>query len=350
MRLFALAIITMFISGALTFGFKQFFGEKLLDIPNNRSSHLTATPRGGGLGFIIAFGLITLFLYGAQNYISVGLVNSFGLNLPKLWLVLLPLIVVGILDDRYQLSVRIRYLVHLVVAMGAFWQLELNPIPIPMLMDGGLIGHGLILVINIIGFTALINFYNFIDGIDGLIASVTAVQISFIAYYLHQPLWYLLAAALAGFLLWNWAPAKIFMGDVGSTFLGAMVAIAILNNPAPQTHPPLALLVVTLPITGDAVYTIISRLIRRENIFMAHCRHIFYRLYKSGWSHPQITLCYASFSILCLTLIKVGAVVGSIISLGLIILAIAGGEWYLARCHQTASESQSKKCINILPP
>jgi UDP-N-acetylmuramyl pentapeptide phosphotransferase/UDP-N-acetylglucosamine-1-phosphate transferase len=242
--------------------------------------------------------------------------------------------VVGILDDRYQLSVQTRYVIHLLVAIGAFWQLGLNPIPIPMLTEWGLIGNGLIWVINVIGFTALINFYNFIDGIDGLIATVTAVQISFIAYYLHQPLWYLLAAALAGFLLWNWAPAKIFMGDVGSTFLGAMVAIAILNNPAPQTYPPLTLLVVTLPITGDAIYTIISRLIRGENIFMAHCRHIFYRLYKSGWSHPQITLCYGGCSILCLTLIKIGAVVGSVIGVGLIILVIAGGEWYLFRCHQ----------------
>ena len=83
------------------------------------------------------------------------------------------------------------------------------------------------IALTLIGITAFINFYNFMDGLDGLVAGTTAVQLGFLALYLHQPVLWLLVAALLGFLRWNWFPAQIFMGDAGSTVLGATVAIAL---------------------------------------------------------------------------------------------------------------------------
>jgi UDP-N-acetylmuramyl pentapeptide phosphotransferase/UDP-N-acetylglucosamine-1-phosphate transferase len=111
----------------------------------------------------------------------------------------------------------------------------------------------------IIGFTAIINFYNFID------ASCSLIQITFLAYYLNQPHLYLLSTALIGFLYFNWAPAKIFMGDSGSTFLGAIIAITLISTTNPTTA--WTALAITLPIITDAIYTLSRRLLNRENIF-----------------------------------------------------------------------------------
>jgi UDP-N-acetylmuramyl pentapeptide phosphotransferase/UDP-N-acetylglucosamine-1-phosphate transferase len=116
-----------------------------------------------------------------------------------------------------------------------------------------------------IGFTALVNFYNFMDGLDGFITTITVLQLSFIALYLQQSIWWLLIAALLGFLYWNWSPAKIFMGDVGSTVLGAVMAIALIQSP--NATLAWSSLAITLSITAD---TLVVRLSRKENIFEAH--------------------------------------------------------------------------------
>ena len=180
-----------------------------------------------------------------------------------------------------------------------------------------------------IGFTALVNFYNFMDGLDGFITTITVLQLSFIALYLQQSIWWLLIAALLGFLYWNWSPAKIFMGDVGSTVLGAVMAIALIQ----VQDPTLAWssLAITLPITTDTIYTLVVRLTRRENIFQAHRTHIFQRLQQSGWSHAQVTLTYSALMIAIAVLIFIWGAIGSIISVVITILGIVVVELYLTR-------------------
>jgi UDP-N-acetylmuramyl pentapeptide phosphotransferase/UDP-N-acetylglucosamine-1-phosphate transferase len=317
MLLSLLSAISFLISFLVVALIKQRFSQQLLDIPNERSAHSQPTPRGGGLGFVVAFAL--------TSGLSYFLLNP-SLPLIPLWLSLTPLIIIGLLDDRQGVPSSIRYLVQLSAAsiavtfFGAF--------PQSWLLEFGLGGKILAIILTIIGMTAIINFYNFMDGLDGFVAGCTAVQLGFLALYFQQPILWLLVAALAGFLVWNWSPAKIFMGDVGSTSLGAIVAIVLLNAPSNQTQAWSAL-TITLPLIGDAIYTLVCRLLRKENIFQAHRSHLYQRLQKSGLSHPQVAIIYISLTLLIALSINWLGNLGAWLSLPLIIAAIIGGEIYL---------------------
>ena len=333
MQLLILYIITILLS-LLTVGWvKQRFSQNLLDIPNDRSSHSQPTPRGGGLGFIIAFAAISISTPILSSYLPESFPeNLFSIASPQsfllqLWAILTPLAIIGILDDKRNVPASIRYLVQLTAASIAI--LCFGPFPQPWLTSLGTAGTIIAIILTVIGITALINFYNFMDGLDGLVAGVTAVQLGFFALYLNQPIWCLLVAALLGFLWWNWSPAKIFMGDVGSTVLGAAVVIPMLNTDNPtQAWTALA---ITLPLTADAIYTLVRRLMRRENIFQAHRSHLYQRLQQSGWSHGQVASNYIGGTMLIGMSILVWGVVGAWIGLALVVVGTIGGEVYLNR-------------------
>lgn len=318
---FSLLLSLILISSLALTGLVRRYAIKksLMDIPNDRSSHLQPTPRGGGLGFLLAFAIGLIFI-------------SFLPNLPVqadpfLGLVLFPLAAIGFLDDRYNLPSIVRYIVQLGVAGLAV--VHYGVFPQYWLTDFGTIGIIFAGLLTVIGFTALINFYNFMDGLDGIVTSVTVLQLSFIALYLNQPIWWLLIVALLGFLWWNWSPAKIFMGDVGSTVLGASIAIALIQ--VQDVTLAWSSLAITLPITADTIYTLMVRLTRRENIFQAHRTHIFQRLQQSGWSHPQVALTYSALTIAIAVSIFTWGAIGSIISLVMTILGIVVAELYLSR-------------------
>lgn len=247
-------------------------------------------------------------------------------NLLCFWLILTPLVIIGLIDDLRSVPASIRYFVQLAVAGIAINCFTI--FPQPWLTNLGMVGIVVAIILTVIGFTALINFYNFMDGLDGLVAGVTAVQLGFIAIYFNQPGWWVLVAALLGFLRWNWSPAQIFMGDVGSTFLGASVAIALLNSGTDLTHSWSAL-AITLPISADAVYTLISRLIKRENIFQAHRSHLYQRLQQSGWSHAQVATAYILMTLLIGSMVTCFGLIGAGMSLCVVIVAFTVGELYL---------------------
>ncbi|MEC4813525.1 MAG: glycosyltransferase family 4 protein [Scytonema sp. PMC 1069.18] len=298
---------------------KQTLQRQLIDIPNERSSHTQPTPRGGGLGFIIAFFIATIACQLLPN-------GSSNLTQPSLWLLTLPLIAIGILDDWRGVPAGIRYLVQLCVSTVVV--LQCGAFPIPMLSSYGAIGDGLATLITIIGMTALINFYNFMDGLDGLVAGVTAVQLVFLALWFHQPMLWLLVAALLGFLYWNWSPAKIFMGDAGSTVLGAVVAIAFLQSHRDPNSTSTALAIL-LPLIADAIYTLFRRLLRGENIFKAHRTHLYQRLQQSGWSHAQVASSYIGFTLLNMNAISLFGANGAWSSVAMTLIAIVLTETYL---------------------
>ena len=314
----------------------QKFSQHLLDLPNDRSSHTQPTPRGGGLGFCLAFAVTSLIGWGLSYFWPAAAALNLFPNPLNVLLVLLPLAIVGLLDDRFTLSAKVRYAVQIgaaAIALLSFGAFSLTWLPetlwVTVLMGG----------VTLIGFTALVNFYNFMDGLDGLVASVTAIQLGFLALYLNQPLWWLLVAALLGFLGWNWSPAKIFMGDVGSTVLGASVAIALIV-PAADPGLNIAALAITLPLTADAIYTLTRRLLKGENIFQAHRTHLYQRLQQSGWSHRRVAIAYGLWTGLLAMLIGslngFGSLLGLIIS-GLLIIA---GEYYLNAQPKAARPSQ----------
>ena len=242
----------------------------LLDQPNARSSHKVPTPRGGGLAFV-------LVAVAASLWAMTSISREPAAALP---LIGLPLAVVGALDDRHGLPTGIRYGVQLATGLAL---ILFSPLPWPWLALPPLLIAG----------TAVINFTNFMDGIDGLAAGCMALALA--AACLKQaaalPLW-ALVGALLGFLLWNWSPAKVFMGDVGSTFLGAVFVGVVLQ--ARSWPEAFSLLLVATPLLADACLCVPRRLFTGQPVFQAHRLHLFQRLHQAGWSHAQVSSLYIS--------------------------------------------------------
>jgi Fuc2NAc and GlcNAc transferase len=244
--------------------------RRLLDQPNARSSHRQPTPRGGGVAFVVVAAI--------ASALSGLAAASSPWAMASLPLIALPLAVVGFLDDRHNLPASWRYGAQLATALGL---IVLSPLPFPWLA----------LPLLLIAATAVINFTNFMDGLDGLVAGCMAVTLSALTLKLSAPwpLW-ALVGSLLGFLLWNWSPAKVFMGDVGSTFLGAVFAGLVLQ--APSWPEALGLLLVATPLLADACLCVPRRLLAGQPVFQAHRLHLFQRLHQAGWSHGQVASLY----------------------------------------------------------
>ena len=256
--------------------------RRVVDQPNLRSSHLVPTPRGGGVVFVSIASFASL--------VSLGSTPGFIVWLP---LFALPLSLVGWVDDCRDLPARVRFLVQLLTGVVLVWasSLSITPLFTPLL---------------VIATVSVINFTNFVDGLDGLIASCLAIALLTAAFQLQAPLpiWSLFGA-LVGFLFWNWSPAKVFMGDVGSTFLGAVFAGLLLQST--NWFQALGLLLVSSPVLGDALITVLRRFATGRPLFQAHREHLFQRLNQAGWSHAQVAFTYLfATSLLSLFLFTAG--------------------------------------------
>jgi len=267
--------------------------RRLLDQPNARSSHSHPTPRGGGVAFVlVAAAASAIGLFGAAfsgQPVHAGSHSA----MVALLLLALPLAVVGFLDDRYNLSSGLRYGVQLATALLL---ILVSPLPLPSMA----------LPLLLIAATAVINFINFMDGLDGLVAGCMAAAIGALAIALAAPwpLW-ALVGSLLGFLLWNWSPAKVFMGDVGSTFLGAVFAGLVLQAPTWPEAP--GLLLVATPLLGDAFICVPRRLLAGQRVFQAHRLHLFQRLHQAGWPHALVSSLYiAGTAVLAVALLAGG--------------------------------------------
>jgi UDP-N-acetylmuramyl pentapeptide phosphotransferase/UDP-N-acetylglucosamine-1-phosphate transferase len=251
--------------------------RRLLDQPNARSSHRLPTPRGGGVAFVLVASVASV-LAGLLSSSSSSSSASAPLPLLAAPLLALPLALVGFLDDRHSLPASWRYGVQLATA---FLVVLASPL---VVLSLGLLP---LLVLLVIAVTAVINFTNFMDGLDGLVAGCMAVAMSAAAIQLAAPwpIW-ALVGALLGFLVWNWSPAKVFMGDVGSTFLGALFAV-----------------LVATPLLGDACLCVPRRLLAGQEVFKAHRLHLFQRLHQAGWPHARVSSLYvAATAVLALAL------------------------------------------------
>jgi Fuc2NAc and GlcNAc transferase len=252
--------------------------RRLLDQPNARSSHSQPTPRGGGVAFVLVAAVAgSIGWFGAAFSGQPGFAGT-QLAMSALPLLALPLAVVGFFDDRHSLSAGLRYGVQLATALLV---ILVSPLPLPWLA----------LPLLLIAVTAVINFTNFMDGLDGLVAGCMSVALAAAALRLSAPwpIW-ALVGALLGFLIWNWSPAKVFMGDVGSTFLGAVFAGMVLQ--APSWPEALGLLLVATPLLGDAFLCVPRRLLSGQRVFQAHRLHLFQRLHQAGWTHARVSSLY----------------------------------------------------------
>lgn len=253
--------------------------KSIIDIPNDRSSHTIPTPRGGGLAVAISWfmGLIYLFFRGELE--------------PSLFYALLsglPLTVVGFADDIFNLKPAVRFFVQFICAFTALWFLGGL-----QFIDYGLWTVDLILLLTPFAFIAIIwfiNLFNFLDGIDGYIGSEVVFIGGAIYSLTCDSLGMLLAAVTFGFLLWNWPKAKIFMGDVGSTFLGFTVAVLAIYHQNNNILSIWVWLILTSVFWFDATITVIRRYLNREKLFEAHRKHAYQRAVQSGYSHQKITI------------------------------------------------------------
>ena len=193
------------------------------DLPNDRSSHVKPVPRGGGVAFVV----ISVFF--SLTYLLSRDANSNYIVSPLL--ISLPLAIIGLADDRYDLPSLLRFIVQLIISSLLVYFSPLIRISSEFQFPFFMLFLACILIT--ISLVAIINFVNFMDGLDGLVAGCMAVILANAAMRLQEDwsLWSIVGALLS-FLVWNWSPAKVFMGDVGSTFLGAVFAGAIKQSPS----------------------------------------------------------------------------------------------------------------------
>ncbi|NWB91692.1 MraY family glycosyltransferase [Pseudomonas agarici] len=261
--------------------------RSLIDIPNNRSSHSQPTPRGGGLAIVISFIFClpaTIFFNGNSLSTSVALTLS-GVGIALL----------GFLDDHGHIAARWRLLGHFFFA--ALILFFLDKIPIITIIGIELHTSWFNFIILTLYLVWMLNLYNFMDGIDG-IASVEALCVCLSAVLLYyfsgfeQLIWspLILSMAVSGFLYWNFPPAKIFMGDAGSGFLG--ITLGALSLQATIVAPRLLWMWVILlgVFIVDATFTLVRRLLRGEKIYEAHRSHAYQFAARRFGRHLPVTL------------------------------------------------------------
>ncbi len=272
----------------------------MIDRPNARSSHSTPTPRGGGLAIVTAVlsGVVLWTWKSAQ--LPLGVVGAFAILGGGI-------ATLGWIDDRRPLSARIRLLVQLaaaIAAIGAFGSIESIWLPFAGPMHIGRFGIGLTLLW-IVGLT---NAYNFMDGIDGLAAgqAVIAGLCWLLVSWGHQrapsgAIGLLVAAASLGFLIHNWPPARLFMGDVASGFLGFTFAVLMLPRMAGDAYSDRLLIGGALFVgvfVGDASLTFARRLRNGERVFDAHRSHLYQQLTPTKAMHRPVTMLYLALAVL----------------------------------------------------
>jgi UDP-N-acetylmuramyl pentapeptide phosphotransferase/UDP-N-acetylglucosamine-1-phosphate transferase len=254
------------------------------DIPNDRSSHSTPTPRGGGIGILAG--------------LTVGGCVAHVLGFPVMnWHLLTGIaliVVVGFVDDRKGLSGAIRLLSQVVAALIVLYGttgLQQFPLPQPLNFDLGALG----IPTAMLWIVAVTNIYNFLDGIDGyagLQGIIAGLAIALLSEGTGGTLLGLsIAGSCLGFVLYNWHPAKVFMGDVGSATLGFLLAaLPFQSDFRPGSGSVFVVAMCLWFFLADGVFTIVRRLMNGERIWAAHRSHIYQRLVQTGLRHDQVAL------------------------------------------------------------
>jgi UDP-GlcNAc:undecaprenyl-phosphate GlcNAc-1-phosphate transferase len=274
---------------------------RLLDHPNERSSHDVATPKCGGVGVVTSFvaGVAISQLWGSQ----------YDVEFRTLYALVIPLLIVALIslaDDIHELSPKLRLGVQIVAAMMFMWMVKLLPITKEAFFSTILM-QSLIWAGGLLWLVGMANAFNFMDGIDGLAAGQALIASIFFAIiqfganeYFLGFISLVLAVGCLGFLAFNFPPAKVFMGDVGSVSIGFILAslalISFKNNPSLES-----LLIMPLLMSNfifDTVSTFIHRLIKRECLFQAHHSHLYQKFASCGFSQRTVTMTNYGLAIL----------------------------------------------------
>jgi len=216
---------------------------------------------------------------------------------------LIPLALVSFQDDRMNVAARWRILVHLLAAVSL---LTANLVPGSLVLPGlALPLPAWIAILLVLLFVVwMINLYNFMDGMDGFAGGMATIGFSALAWLGWADVGFatfclIVAAASAGFLVHNFPPAKIFLGDTGSTALGFLAAAFSLWGAKDGLFPFWVVLLVFSPFIVDATVTLLRRLLRGEKVWEAHRRHYYQRLVLLGWGHRRTVLTEYALMLAC---------------------------------------------------
>lgn len=316
------------VSLVLTAALRRYaMARSIIDIPNARSSHSIPTPRGGGVAIVVAFLLALPVLGLAQLVPGSALVAIGGAGIL--------VAVIGFMDDHGHIAARWRLLGHFVAAAWSlFWLGGLPSITVfGISLDLGWMGC----IMAAIYLVWMLNLYNFMDGIDG-IASVEAISACLGACLLYwcggfeSLIWVpaLLAMAVGGFLFWNFPPARIFMGDAGSGFLGVVLGVISIQAAWVSSQLLWAWLILLGVFIVDATFTLIRRLLRGDKVYEAHRSHAYQFASRKSGRHLPVTLGVLVINLvwllpvaLCVVVLGLDGLLGLIVAyIPLILLAI----------------------------
>ncbi len=295
--------------------------RQILDLPNERSSHTLPTPRGGGLA-------VTPVLLLAWVAIAVA---QPGLTAAWAWVAVagaLLLLVTSWTDDRHALPVGPRLLTHFGVVAGMSLALPLHALVfqgwLPLWADRA---------VTVLAWLWFLNLYNFMDGIDGITGIETAalgIGIAVVAVAGDAagglvPYGLAAAGAALGFLVWNWHPARIFLGDSGSVPLGFLMGGLLIEL---AVHGQLAAaLILPAYYLADATITILWRLKDGEKVWQAHRRHFYQRAVRGGHGHAAVSLAILVANLLligCACLAAVGQVTAGALAATAVVAGLLG--------------------------
>ena len=268
----------------------------LLDHPNERSLHTQPTPRTGGVAILV----------GIVSAISVWLFGVGG-DRTTLWLMAAvgPIAAFSFLDDRHGLSAAIRLFGHVIGAgllvLGAGLTLPYFPSWISVTWPPWLSQ-----CLSVLYLMWMVNLYNFMDGMDGFAGGMALIGFGAFAVFgllgdnlPFTVLSLIIAASAGGFLLFNFPPARIFMGDTGSAALGLLAGGLSLWGAQDGLFPFWVAVLVFSPFIVDASVTLVRRLLRSELIWQAHKSHYYQRLVQSGWGHRKTVLYEYALMLAC---------------------------------------------------
>lgn len=285
----------------------------IVDIPKERKNHNIPTPTGGGIAIIVSF-IIGFIIIESTIFHQI----KYSIKIIPLTLTLA---IVSFFDDIKHINILIRLFIHILASAILVFTTNLTPIFhgfIPIIIDQ---------LLAIIALITFINIYNFMDGIDGITISQTIYfcLIMLILCYLKQDIishaffviitMFLILGCSIAFIYYNWHPAKIFLGDVGSISLGFLMGICIIVIASSSFHLLLSCVIMSLYYLSDSIMTIIARLINKEKIWEPHNKHFFQQALKKGMSHNEVT----SKIILCnftLGILSIAALYYPILSFG----------------------------------
>ena len=269
--------------------------NNLFDIPNNRSSHQTPKPKGGGISIVLPLILTVTILFFCQmidTKIAVSMI--IGLTLVG---------ITGLIDDYKSLSALFRVGVYIFSAglslhiIGGLDSISINRHSYYL----GNAGYYL----SILFLVWLTNLYNFMDGTDGFAAIQTicvSIFCCFLLYFSNNFIFLIIMLCLVsttiGFLYWNWAPAKIFMGDVGSCTIGFFFGLLAVYTQNKSIISIGVWVILLSPFIGDATFTLISRILNNEKWYSAHNSHAYQKLYQLGLSHAQLGFALLAINLL----------------------------------------------------